>query len=51
MHHPPKAMQYRQATFNVNVNAEAILTKSCVVGGFVGQSLGQIQTQTFLRFS
>ena len=34
-----EAMQYRQATCNVHVsvNAEAILTKSCVVEGFVGQ--------------
>ena len=39
MRHLPKAMQYRQATCNVglSVNAEAIITKSCVVKGFVGQ--------------
>jgi len=38
MHHFSKAMQYRQATCDVSVNAEVILTKSCVVEGFVGQS-------------
>ena len=37
MHHLRKAMQYRQATCNVSLNAEVILTKSCVVEGFVGQ--------------
>jgi len=37
MHHLHGAMQYRQATCNVSVNAEAILTKSCVVEGLVGQ--------------
>jgi len=31
MHYFSEAMQYRQATCNVSVNAEAILTKYCVV--------------------
>jgi len=37
MHHLHGAMQYWQATCNASVNAEAILTKSCVVEGFVSQ--------------
>jgi len=38
MHHLPKAMQYRQAMCSVSVNAEVILSKSCVVEVFVGQT-------------